>query len=252
MLHAPKNEYDFAEYTSKRGGFGLGYEYEIDAPFQGAPGNSKWMSYENEDYEQEFKRSKTRRHVIRDLPNHFKVSYEELGGGMGYEIKSVVAPLSIHKMIAKRYLFPNITTNNKPNGRDNGGGIHVSISRTPLTEPNHERVFDFLHRRFPAKLLSAMSERCNYSLVYCRQEEHEHNWGNHYSIINRENQNRHEFRLFAAQKHLLIPALEMLDSLFAHAQTQDPITVETWHAFTKSKLKYREIYEHTAKALLKC
>jgi hypothetical protein len=199
------------------------------------------------------------RHPIQDLPNHFHVSYEGLGGGNGYEIKSAVAPLSIHKILIKRFLFPNVTFNDSPNGHNNNGGIHVSISRTDETNAQLRKVFSFLHSGMEKQLALALSERklSTFNLFAKRRRVTQgmldvgayHQWYGHYNIINCENPDRFELRMFAAQKHLLLPALEMADSLFSLAKQVDKITTAKWMAFIGSKLKYKDIYNHATACL---
>lgn len=237
----------------------MGYEYEIDSPDFGPPGSvttAQWQTHTRHSYHATtfvrgtpIKKKAILQHPIRDLPKYFHVSYEGLGGGYGYEIKSVIAPLSIHKLLARRYLFPNVTFNTQPNGRDNNGGIHVSISINDLTQPHHLKVFDFLHNKFKRSHAFKLSERSRHSMTFCEQSPETNAWHGHYSLITKENTNRYEFRLFAAQQHLLLPALEMADSLFSLAQETEVITLGSWTNFINTKTKYKDIAEHVKRRL---
>jgi hypothetical protein len=100
-------------------------------------------------------------------------------------------------------------------------------------------------------LFFRLSERDDQSFdIFCpQQNEFEEGWCGHYGIINRENPNRFEFRMFAAQKHLLLPALEMADSLFSLAKEVEDITLTCWQNFISKKLKYIHIAEHLKEKL---
>jgi hypothetical protein len=240
----------------------MGYEYEIQSPNYGLPVSDGWTHIDPDTYAVVTPRAATPQHPIKNLPNFYHLQYESLGDGLrGYEIKSPVAPLSIHKQIVKRYLFPNVRFNNKPNGHQNYGGIHVSISNDKYTRPHHEKVFKFMHLDMPREFQLKLSEREAKSLnTFAQQTKHklfrDANaygsticWGHHYAVINRENVNRFELRLFAAQKHLLIPALEMADSLFSLAALVDKLTMENWTRFVASKLKYADLNILVKKAM---
>jgi hypothetical protein len=265
-LHVPSNLNQFATYTTKRKNeLLLGYEYEIDSIDYGPPQpRNEWhngSAYCNHTIKvpKNF-RGANKDHPIKTLPNFFHLSYESLGRGNGYEIKSVIAPMSIHKQIIKRVLFPNVTFNDDPR---NAGGIHVSISRTPRTQACHERVFQFLHVDMPRPLQLKLSERTKHSFdQYARQvappptpyqydpfAPPRYSWSSHYAIINRENHNRYEFRMFHARKHLLLPAIEMAHSLFELATETKTITMENWTSFIKKKLKYQHIADHVRQKL---
>lgn len=191
---------------------------------------------------------------IRNVPNYFHVSYECLGATDGYEIKSVIAPLCIHKHLIKRVLFKGVTFNHHPNGVKNEGGIHVSVNRDERTTALQEKVFSFVHN-LPRKTLKALSERNQETLdQFARSyptdnSVHEDGWCEHYSVINYENDDRYEFRLFAAQQHLLIPAIEMADSLFEAAEKIETLTFDSWEQFIRSKLKYAAIAAHVKESL---
>lgn len=235
----------------------MGYEYEIQSPDYGIPAVGGWIS-ENGSYYVQINRN-LEKHPIKTLPPFYHCRYESLGSAYGYEIKSPVAPLSIHKQIVKRYLFPNVDFRDRQNRH---GGIHVSVSRNEFTKPHYKKVFYFLHKDMPRNFQVKLSHRTIYSLnSYARQTSLETQsdwyaygcsgswWGHHYAVINYENANRFEFRLFAARKHLLIPALEMADSLFSLAAQVEKVTMENWTKFVASKLKYADINDLVKKAL---
>jgi hypothetical protein len=241
----------------------MGYEYELDHKYVGPPGvNSRFYGgaedpYDDNNYHvRKGPKSKVKRnqsHPIQDLPAYFHVNYESLGDSDGYEIKSVIAPLMIHKILLHK-LFRNVTFNASPNGYRNDGGIHVNVNRDGHTDSVAPKVFDFLHKTLPSQLAYKMSERRrdSYEMYSPQRPQSDYHstysiWGNHYNIINKENSNRFELRLFAAQKHLILPALEMADSLFTLAHDVPSISMENWTNFISSKLKYAHIKEHVRK-----
>lgn len=253
-LHIPQDIFSFARYSTVRPNtLYLGYEYELHSPNFGPPtGSLNTLSWDQYDgyYVQRSQKS-TNQCPIKRLPHHFHVSYEGLGSGAdGYEIKSVVAPLSLHKILWQR-LSSNIKFNTHPNGTLNQGGIHVSISRTDLTQPFAETVFTFLHQNAPIKALRQISQRANHSFLLFSQRLPQYQWHDHYAIINNENSNRYEFRLFAAQPHLMLPALEMADSLFHYARetNNQAITWNGWLRYVRSKKKYQELADHIAQTV---
>jgi hypothetical protein len=232
----------------------MGYEYEIQSHNYGppSPAVNGWYQHPGESYRTLHTRLPTSKytHPIRDLPNYFQVAYESLGGGRGYEIKSVIAPLKIHKLFITKYVFPNVTFNDHPNGSKNNGGIHVSTHRTRANVTDFNRVANFLHKTLKRGHAIKISQRIPRTFdQFSPQRPYDNCWGEHYNIINHQNHNRYEFRLFAAQKHLLLPALEMSDSLFTLAREVDAITMDNWTTFINSKAKYKHIAEHVEKVL---
>src|SRR4051794_38289429 len=239
-IQVPSDPLAFAVYSTKRSTILLGYEYEIDSPDYGPPIAVGWVGEVDEELVRIHRPRNANYHPIKDLPRYYHLNYEPLGHSrMGYEIKSPVAPLSIHKVIIKRWLFPNVRFNSKPNGVHNRGSIHVSVSNNEHTSPHANKVFKFLHITMPRAFQHKLSERSLDTLnCYARQTKYadqhtaisnnaNYSWKSHYAVINNENNNRYEFRLFAGQKHLLIPALEMADSLFQLARDVEALTMES-------------------------
>lgn len=277
MLHRPISRGGFAKYTTKDPReILLGYEYEIDWPYAGPPAalldRTFHRIYTERTYDDGFcdvddiadvsdvyiKLPKGDKHVdrkamvnpIRNLPNFCQVAYEPLGRSWGYEIKSAIAPMSIHKSLIKRVLFKGVSFNEHPNGPKNDGGIHVSINRDYTVNSLRDKVFAFVHN-FPRQALLKLSERQPDTLDANAQQHPDcpGEQADHYSVLNSKNSNRFEFRLFAAQKHLLIPAIEMADSLFNAARDIEEFTVETWTNYIKSKIKYAELAQHVRSKL---
>ncbi|WFU14425.1 hypothetical protein [Bradyrhizobium sp. CB3481] len=272
MLHRPISPGEFAKYTTKDPReILLGYEYEIDWPYAGPPaalldrtfhpiytGTDGDDFYDVDDMPIYIKLPRGDKRVdrkamvnpIRILPPYFQVRYEPLGHSSGYEIKSAIAPMSIHKRLIKRILFKGVSFNEHPNGPKNDGGIHVSINRDYTVNPLKDKVFPFAHN-FPRQALLKISERQPETLdLYAQQHpDCPAKQAERYSVLNTANSNRFEFRLFAAQKHLLIPAIEMADSLFNAARDIEELTVETWTNYINSKVKYVDIAQHVRSKL---
>jgi hypothetical protein len=253
-IRLPSSPYDFALYTTKHtgpNGLLIGFEYEIQSRNYGAPRDWTPDPVQPNRLIPSPSSKFSKSHPIKYLPPNYQLQYEGLGGRKyGYEIKSPIAPLTIHKRIIKRFLFPNIRTNEKPNGPKNHGAIHVSISRNKFTNPHHLKVFHFLHSDAPEAFLLKLSERHPDTFdLYSPQCYNPDYWQSHYAIINHENSNRFELRLFASRKHLLLPALEMADSLFNLATQVEKVTMEAWTRFVASKLKYADLNALVRKAL---
>ena len=203
----------------------MGYEYEID--------NRKYDTYAGRS--------------TAPLPSHFQGRFESLGGSMGFEIKSPVAPLQYHKLRAA-ILFQKLDFST---GTRNNGGIHVHVTRPDRRAiwPSHHRdlppvdakIFEFMHdRNIKDKFLFPISGRTRYSFdEYCGSSS----WSAHYGIINYRTDN-YEIRVFKAKTHLLIPALEFCDGLFSYAYSKDKpfdITVDGLIAYFHRHKKYSGI-----------
>jgi hypothetical protein len=215
------------------------------------------MGYEYEDYVPQnkyYEGSIFAANMAKLLPTHFKVRFEGFGGGMGCEIKSVVAPLSIQKLFIKKYL-DKISLSTLPNEKTNGG-IHINISSNGPARIVWKEVFRFLHDLDNRESFFKLSKRTRRSFD---QNAPSHpnvnqNFGrleytDHYNIINWQNTERFEFRLFAAHPTLLLPALEMADSLFKYAHDVDTITFDGWRAYINRFKKYEHIKEHCIECL---
>lgn len=183
------------------------------------------------------------------LPTHFKVQYEGFGPGAGCEIKSVIAPLFLHKQFIRKFVekIPLSTLSNN----ETNGGIHVNISVTDAALDVWKKVFSFLHNPVDRLSFFKMSKRTSRSFdVNCPSRPNGiRNMDRlvylaHYNIINWENPERFEFRLFAAHPTLLLPALEMADSLFKYAHDVDVITMAGWRQYITRFKKYEHIKEH--------
>jgi hypothetical protein len=234
----------------------MGYEYENTHPKRLFISNLGWD-------EANIKEAEIKKDCLSKLPVHFQVQYESFGAASGCEIKSVVAPLFLHKQFWNRYVS-KLTLDESPNSQTNDSGIHVSVSRTPVTEAGKAAVFGFLHALENRKLFFKISKRTGTSFNlnapsnpngqsqeyidaagrYALHTTTPPNWKHHYNIINDENTERFEFRLFAAHPTLLLPALEMMDALFKMAVTDDVITIPTFRAYISKFKKYEHIKDH--------
>ncbi|SHH47583.1 hypothetical protein [Bradyrhizobium erythrophlei] len=251
MLHQPVTAYDFAKYSYKPDTeVTMGYEYENTVP-----GRRTYTMTEEQ------RNSKLARDLVSQLPLYFKVEYEGFGAASGCEIKSVVAPLFLHKQFWLKKVSKIAFHMEENNNQTNDSGIHVSVSRTPFTTAQQTKVFGFLHDPANRPLFFKMSRRTTQSFntncpsnpkgntywdgrAYKYVHHEPPHWNDHYNMINTENRERYEFRLFAAHPTLLLPALEMCDSLFKFADIVDQITFPTWRAYIARFKKYQHIKEH--------
>lgn len=237
MLQKATNNYDFSRYILNRPlEIAMGYEYENYDP--------QCRSY---DYPKRIELTQQMRTLV---PNHFKVEYEPFGGRQsGCEIKSVIAPLSIHKLLAHK-LLANVPLNLSENVITNAG-IHVNIDSSGAAHTVWKKVFTFLHERSEHDNFFKLSKRTRPNFDQnCPQRpttlaNMNRQWfSDHYNIINWQNTERFEFRLFSAHPTLLLPALEMADSLFKHAHDVDVITMASWRSYINRFKKYEHIKEH--------
>lgn len=234
MLYQPSRYGEFARYSYANTQITLGYEYE-DADLTAPP-----MSYYSNEHRDQ--RRQLTHNIQTRLPNYFKVEYEGFGNGSGCEIKSVVAPLFLHKQFWNRYIS-KLPLYDGPNADTiTDGGIHVSVSRTPFTEQGKMKVFNFLHDLLNRPSFFKLSKRTQHNFD-CYAPSHPNPslprvWTNHYNIINQENSNRYEFRLFAAHPTLLLPALEMCDSLFMLAPEVNEINFTNFRKYITKFSKY--------------
>lgn len=216
--------------SDRRHGIPLGYEYEVHCHEANFPTN---------------------------FPYGFVTAYESLGGAMGWEIKSPVAPLYYHKYLLKK--LPQIPWNRHPNGTKNQGGIHINIEKTDNPPESRDSIYKFLQENEQhifklsyrssntfktfAKLtdFAKYNPTGQYTLV---SDDPSH----YYNILSSRKPNCYEFRMFAALPHLLMPALEMADSMFMLVREQD-ITWDSWTNYIKRWPRYRNIWGHVKETL---
>lgn len=254
MLESPHGYGGFARYTYRGDReVTMGYEYE----------NRHGSISGYGDREDRLKAALVAT-TLAALPNYFQAEYEGFGNATGVEIKSVVAPLFLHKQFWNRYVS-KIPFDLSPNSSRNDSGIHVSISRTPFTIAQQTKVFAFLHDPANRPHFFKMSKRTQHSFdVNCPSNPNGNrhdtwdetlrryvpnmsgpaDWRDHYNMINTENPNRFEFRLFAAHPTLMLPALEMCDALFKMAPDYDVITMQNFRTYIGCFKKYEHIKEH--------
>lgn len=190
----------------------------------------------------------------------FNMNWESIcysRGQIGWEIRSLVAPLNFHKILWRKILQNNPME--QGDIENNGAGIHVHIENNERTRQNMHKVFEFLHKA-DFERLAKMSGRDKLALnAYVKQHykekpipvtEIKRNGRNasyelysHCGIINSESEKTYEVRLFSARPHLLVPALEACDSLTRLSEEVDKITFENWDTYTKRHLRYKEINE---------
>jgi hypothetical protein len=238
----------------------MGYEYEIDVNVDKL---YKHVERERWNYEN------PKQFPLGPLPERYNWGTDGMGRHIGFEIRSPVAPLVIHKRTWNKSIRPVLKFNTEPNGAKNGGGIHVSTNRSTFTEKsfNKVRVFLYNHENYP--FLFKLSQRDHlewshwcYQPPSFQQWKRGYNWhvsekeakrywetmyfnrtSNKYYIINACNEERFEFRMFAANPDLLIPALEMNNSLFEMAPQVESINIENWTNFLSGKFRFRGIKE---------
>jgi hypothetical protein len=227
----------------------LGFEYEIDNDVA-SPKNQElfFTKLPVNDWEDHKKNPKTNRLPWAPLPKEYRWHYEGMNRIMGVEVCSPVMPLRDHRKTVPLFLNSEIPFNRKPNGKDNGGGIHVSIDAAGPAKDFKNKVFKFLHTDISYKYLLRISKRSSDQYnTWCRQRPGDEN--SHYGVINNENKDRYEFRLFAAHPDLLMPALEMADSLFCSAKMVEELTLDTYRQYIDNKLRYRSIRNHLNEVL---
>lgn len=185
------------------------------------------------------------------LPQEYRWHYEGMNKHTGIEICSAVMPLREHRKVVKGFLNSEIPFNRQQSGRLNGGGIHVSVDNAGPAKTVKDKVFKLLHVGLTEQELLRISKRGAESLrMWTRQFGDYKNVGSHYGVINNENYDRYEFRLFAAHPDLLMPALEMADSLFCGAMVSSPeFTLDEYRQYIDNKLRYRNIRNHLNEVL---
>jgi hypothetical protein len=202
----------------------------------------------------EYENQSSKASTTPETPKNYVVNWEHIatndrGGGVyGWEYKSPVAPLFLHKLQVKA--FRRLTPfNTQPNGKKNNGGIHVNIERNSATAPHADTVFQFLHRDFPNTQLRKLSGRSDSSFnEFCNQNNSEWDWGMYYGVITSRKSYAYELRLFAAHPDLILPSLEMGDSLFRMAQETDEITMESYRNYLNQP-QYKNLAAHWDKTL---
>jgi hypothetical protein len=279
-VRIPQNDHEFAIYTIRKNELRHGFEYEFDP----APGTDV-PRYEQEyiwDYDPRYLEAVRRgqRNALHlyyssqikkknesfktpwkgNLPLFYQYDCDYTNSRPAFEVKSAVAPLSIHKLIILQHFLPKCTFNRNPSGAGNGGGIHVSTSTNIHTRALKKKVFTFLHTADYGNLMK-IGRRSVDQAMWCRQQYPENHpalsdsyWDDedefcfgdddHCGIINTSDGKRYEMRMFAAHPNNLLPAIETSDSLFSLAQEVDEISFENWENFVTGKLRYKELKGH--------
>lgn len=250
------NGKQYVKYTNPEAAFEipLGYEYEL----QSGPGRT------NDYYDD--RSAVTRWKPV--VPEGFNVSWDPMDAGIsGWEIRSLVAPLRIHKILFKKMSEENDRRGSSLDQRIGplglGAGIHVHIEQNVKTKENAHKVFNFLHSadRTRLHLMSgrddtrfnryaqsfAESRRVTKEMIKNRGQQ-EYNVQSHYGIINTESEKTFEMRMFAARPELIPVSLEACDSLFRLSKDVDTINFDNWYQFTAGKEKYKELREVIARA----
>jgi len=198
----------------------------------------------------EYEIERTSQYAKPKLPDGFVVQWEGLhwDNGLqicGYEIKSPIAPLHYHKYLLRRY-FKDIKWCYDP---ENHGGIHVNVSTSIRRgRERRDKIADFaLKYRDEMQQISGRSE---YSFNKYANVELEA--PNYYSFISTRKTHAFELRMFHAQPHLLLPALEFTDSMFELADHEaGGITMDSWLRYINRWPRYRSISQHVRHRLCK-
>jgi hypothetical protein len=170
---------------------------------------------------------------------HYIWEFECLGCRDGWEIKSHVAPLHMHRPMIERFLGI-ADFNTCSNGHRNEGGIHINVSRNTFTERSHNKVFSFLHDPKNYDALFKMSKRSKDRWQNFCQQQPSSFYNQYYGIITSRKVFAFELRMFAAHPNLLIPAMEVADSLFRLApQLDSDLTFDAWEQFTRNNPRYK-------------
>lgn len=208
-------------------------------------------------------------YIWSKMPKRYKRS-----GDCGLEVKSYVAPLSLHKSALVRMGFFDLPHSVDPN---NDAGIHVGIGCTAYTDPVKQKVFNFLNTETNHNTLMALSGRNAGSwrkwVANGRQS------GSHkYNVINDCHDTRPdkktaimavsqgytlfdangrvkkevptvqfersqwwELRMFDGQPQYLLPALEFSDVLPRLAHEMDELTISAIYEYARGFPKYKEL-----------
>jgi hypothetical protein len=183
------------------------------------------------------------------LPDCFMVQWEGLhyeygDQADGYEIKSPIAPLHYHKYLIRKH-FGSIKWNTDPT---NWGGIHVNVSSNiPNGRKRRDLIAEFA-RKYSSEmqLLSGRSENSFYKYA-----NPTHDATNYYNFLSTRKSQCFELRMFHAQPHLLLPALEFTDSMFELAAQAGAIEMDSWIKFINRWSRYQHIAAHVRSTLCK-
>jgi hypothetical protein len=215
--------------------------------------NTKWTIYKStwrNDVPMGFEYEVAREARVQKprLPRPYIVNWEGIDYSnncqtYGYEIKSPVAPLHYHKFLIRKHKFKDIKWNTDPFNR---GGIHVNISNDIRRgHQRRDKIADFL--------AANRDEMCQLS---GRREEHFNLFAqsncesyHYYNILSTRKSTCFELRMFHAQPHLLLPALEFADSTFMLATEAGAITMDKWIKFINRWPRYRNIAQHVRNTL---
>jgi hypothetical protein len=186
------------------------------------------------------------------LPKPYKVHWEGLHYDYethedieGYEIKSPIAPLHYHKYLMRKHKFHNIKWNTDP---DNYGGIHINISNDiPNAQDRRDKIVDWLTNNYD-DMHQLSGRQKHHFLHYAKINEH---CQHYYHILSTRKTMAYELRMFHAQPHLLLPALEFADSTFMLATEAGAITMDKWIKFINRWPRYRSIANHVRNTLCK-
>ena len=197
----------------------------------------------------------TQKNVFNFIQDIQPKDYGKLGIDCGCEIRSYPAPLGVHRYIIKHHdLFKNVRFCDNESDK-NGGGIHVHVGLNDYVRRAWDNVATFLHNPTLVALFVAMSGR---SASHFNQNNPQ-NYGQvrnlgdmHGTTIIGKRRFGHtvEFRMYHARPHLLLPALQTMDSLFRLGQ-DTRITFENWANYLNGKPRYRELREHMLKTMSK-
>ena len=188
------------------------------------------------------------------LPPKFDLQYESLGYSHGFEIKSPVANLQTHKRIWGK-LTKKFSVAQSDSRHD--GGIHVNVSNvnTPYPEAfvrlmyDHQKIF----RTASGRDIDSWNEFCCFHYDDDHYDNDNYTFiGEHYHIFNTDKPYAYEFRMFKAEPHLLLPALELADAAVTICRpfgeqginrVGDPfLTMGTMLKFLSSSTKYSHAY----------
>lgn len=225
----------FSKYTYKADEIDLGYEYE-------------WQSYPDK-FKRGYFSSTTgyEKTLPVKLPKYFQAQKESTGHSYCCEIKSVVAPLMVHKILIRKLLRDNDLKNPGKN-TSGSSGIHVHIGRTDRTHAVAPKVFAFMHDLDNRSFFKKISNRSGTQF-----EEWAYQYGktfpwdqafSHCAILNVERRTTFELRLFGAQPHVLLPAVEFADALFTGAEQMEEVNIESFMNYVDKTKKYKDISAH--------
>lgn len=216
----------------------MGWEYEIDNP----------DVYNGELYRQEVDRIKA------------KVGPEFLfccdGGGTrthggystyGVEVRSPVGPLFLAKAWAEK-TKPFTLCNKNVSGNNNGGGIHVNISKNAFTKAQWSKVQHFMHDKTHFVTFHKLSNRTHQQFrSYAPQLGYV--GGEKYGIITAQKRYAYELRMFGAHPDVFIPSLEFSDALFRFAAGVKEIKLDEFFTWVDKNPKYEELSKYINKVL---